>query len=345
MRFAPTEEQAAMRYALRELLADVDSPAVTRAWARGDAAPGLAVWRRLADLGVTGALVPEASGGLGLSEVELVLVLDELGYAGLPGPYVESLAVVPVLLAGRDEPGRLAAVAEGRAVATALLPPRVPRALDADRADVLVRGSTAEIALVGGSLTLESSVDGARRLFLVDGPAVVVAEGAAAGRVVDAAFDGGALGCAAQLLGVGRRLLAMAVRHAGQRRQFGRPIGAFQAVQHQLADVLLRLEFAGPLVRGAAVALRDGTPFAARDVSSAKLAAGEAANAAARTALQVHGAIGYTAEHELHLWLAKARALRSAWGTPGWHRDRVAASLATGATAPIGAVDSRTGRE
>jgi alkylation response protein AidB-like acyl-CoA dehydrogenase len=103
--------------------------------------------------------------------------------------------------------------------------------------------------------------------------------------------------------------------------QFGAPIGRFQAVKHQLADVAIGLEFSRPLLYGAAVT---GTP---RDVSAAKVACGDAAYRAARTALQVHGAIGYTEEYPLSLWLTKVRALVSAWGTPADHRARVAASL------------------
>ena len=128
--------------------------------------------------------------------------------------------------------------------------------------------------------------------------------------------------CAAQLLGAGRALLEASVSHAGQRSQFGRPIGSFQAVKHQLADVAIGLEFARPLLDAAAVTL---TP---RDVSAAKIACTGAAQRAARAALQVHGAIGYTQEHDLHLWLTKVRALAGAWGSQAAHRTRVLAALA-----------------
>jgi hypothetical protein len=103
-----------------------------------------------------------------------------------------------------------------------------------------------------------------------------------------------------------------------QRRQFGREIGSYQAIKHALADVRIALDFARPLVHGAAVALN------ARSASAAKLGAGDAAQQAMRTALQVHGAIGYTRELDLSLWLLKARALQSAWGTADWHRSRLA---------------------
>ena len=138
----------------------------------------------------------------------------------------------------------------------------------------------------------------------------------------------GALACSAQLLGAGRALLEASVRHASVRAQFGRPVGAFQAVKHKLADVAIGLEFARPLLDAAAVALADDAATAGRDISAAKVACADAAYRAARAALQVHGAIGYTAEHDLSLWLTKIRALVPAWGSQAEHRARVVAGLA-----------------
>ena len=125
----------------------------------------------------------------------------------------------------------------------------------------------------------------------------------------------------------GRALLEASVRHAAQRTQFGRPIGAFQAVKHPLADVAIGLEFAGPLLDAAAAALDGDGEHPARDVSAAKVACTDAARRAARAALQVHGAIGYTEEHDLHLWLLKVRALAGAWGSLAEHRARVMAAI------------------
>ena len=155
----------------------------------------------------------------------------------------------------------------------------------------------------------------------------VLARGPAVAGAVAGALDAGALACAAQLLGAGRALLEASVRHARQRAQFGRPVGAFQAVKHRLADVAIGLEFAGPLLDAAAAALDAGSGDAARDVSAAKVACTDAARRAARAALQVHGAIGYTEELDLHLWLLKVRALAGAWGSQAGHRARVMAAI------------------
>ena len=144
----------------------------------------------------------------------------------------------------------------------------------------------------------------------------------------------GTLASAGLLLGAGGGLLDAAVHHARTREQFGRPVGAFQAVKHALADVLIAIEFARPLLYAAAVAIGTGSPSAARDVSAARVACGDAARLAARTALQVHGAIGYTRECDVSLWLAKVRALSSAWGSQAGHRAVVLAALTEPETGP-----------
>jgi alkylation response protein AidB-like acyl-CoA dehydrogenase len=135
----------------------------------------------------------------------------------------------------------------------------------------------------------------------------------------DEAVDRAVLACAAELLGAGERVLADSVCYAKLRRQFGREIGSYQAIKHQLADVRIALDFARPLVLGAALG---EVPVAA-----AKIAAADAAYRASRTALQVHGAIGYTAEFDLSLWLTRIRALVSAWGNPAYHRAQLLALL------------------
>jgi len=142
----------------------------------------------------------------------------------------------------------------------------------------------------------------------------------------EAAVRRGALATAAQVFGAGLALLDRSTEYAKQRTQFGKPIGSFQAVKHQLADALVGLELARPLLFGAALEL--DTDTAVRDVSAAKVACTDAAHRAARVALQVHGAIGYTAEYDLALWLTKVRALVSAWGTQRLHRDQVWAAIA-----------------
>jgi len=293
MLFDLTEDQRDFRTALDDLLASARTVAAARAWADGDHAAGLAIWKRLAGLGVNGLLV---EGG---TPVDLAVAHEALGFHLAVGPWIEVAALssaYPDRVAG-GEP--LTVVAPG-----------VGFALDADVAD-LVNGTA------GARL---KSIDTTRRLFAVEKPSPVD----------DAAFDMAALACSAQLLGAGERLLADTVTYVRQREQFGRAIGSFQAVKHQLADVRIALDFARPLIYGAALSLAPGglEGRAARDVSAAKAYASDAAWKAARTALQLHGAVGYTRELDLGLWILRVRALVSAWGTPAFHRARVLESLA-----------------
>src|SRR5690606_28556134 len=158
--------------------------------------------------------------------------------------------------------------------------------------------------------------DPGRRLYAVEWQAReadVVARGPVAEQLLAGALDRGALACAAQALGVAERLLELAVAYASQREQFGRPIGSFQAVQHQLADAKVKIEYARPVVYKAAWAVATGSARRSTDVSHAKLAACEAAAFTARRALQVHGAIGYTWEQDLHLWMRRAWSLALEW--------------------------------
>ena len=143
----------------------------------------------------------------------------------------------------------------------------------------------------------------------------------------DAAFDLGAVAAAAQLVGAGAAMLDMGVRYALQREQFGVVIGSFQAIKHQLADAYVAIEFARPVISRAVWSVATAAPTRARDVSHAKYAAAGAADRAARTALQVHAGIGYTFEHDLHMWMKRSWTLASLWGTSAWHKARIATQL------------------
>lgn len=221
------------------------------------------------------------------------------------------------MLANDDQAERCAGLAAGELIATVALPPQVPRAVDADTAGLVLLAGEAGVA-EGTPGQRHASVDPSRHLYDV----------AAAGPNVQAwqadikrAYEFGVLATAAQLVGAAEALLSAAVDYAKQRTQFGRVIGSYQAIKHKLADVHIAVELARPLVYGAALSLQP------RDVSAAKVAAGEAGLLAARSALQTYGAIGFTQEHDLSLWLLKVQALRSAWGTPEVHRRRVLEAL------------------
>ena len=314
MKFIHTAEQADFARTLDQVLCATDVVAAARAWGEGNYAPGQALWDTLAEQGVPALLVPEDADGMGATATELVIAMEALGRHAVPGPWVESAAYLPRAL---SDSAALSAIAEG-APASVAVAPQVPYALDAEIADSVytVLGSTLHSASVTSTV---ASIDAARRLATVD-PGAPVASGD-----LDRAFDTAVLAAAAQVYGAGERLLTEAVAYVKQRRQFGREIGSYQAIKHQLADVRIALDFVRPLLDGAALA--DGTGTFSRDVSAAKVAANEAAYLSSRVALQVHGAIGYTAELDLSLWLLKVRALLGAWGTTTFHRERVLAAL------------------
>jgi alkylation response protein AidB-like acyl-CoA dehydrogenase len=313
MRFELTDEQRAFGAALDGLLSSADTAGVARAWAEGDHAPGLKLWDRLAEQGLL-MLATEAT------PVEVCVGFEALGRFAVPGPWIESAAYLPVAL-GHEVEG----------IATVAAPPHAPYALDADVADAvyLADGPDAP-ALVPreGCSTDEAirSVDRTRRLFDVAGSRGSAAGGLAP-RPAAPAFELAALATAAQLLGLGERVLADTVTYAKQRRQFGREIGSYQAIKHQLADVRIALDFARPLVFGAALSVAEPGETTPRAVSAAKVMCADAAYLASRTGLQVHGAIGYTSEFDLSIWIAKIRALVTAWGTPAFHRARILESL------------------
>ncbi|OBF16492.1 acyl-CoA dehydrogenase family protein [Mycobacterium sp. ACS4331] len=316
MKFDTDEQQRDFAASIDAALGAGDLPAAVRAWADGDTGPGRKVWSTLADLGVTALNVAEEHDGIGASPVDLVVACERLGYWCVPGPVTESVAVAPILLSA-DE--RSAALAAGELVATVSAPTQ-PRAVNADFAG-LVLVAEAQQVREGSAGEAHASVDPSRTLF------DVTAAGEGWDADVTLASEFGALAVAAQLVGAGQALLDASVEYAKQRTQFGRVIGSYQAIKHKLADVHIALELARPLVYGAALSLAGRTPDTARDVSAAKVAAADAGLLAARSALQTHGAIGFTQEHDLGLLLLRVQALRSAWGTPTAHRRRLLEAL------------------
>jgi alkylation response protein AidB-like acyl-CoA dehydrogenase len=305
MKFSFGDDQLALRDATRDLLERECAPADVRAaWTNPTGrVPGL--WDHLVAMGVVGMLAPETAGGLGLTFVDLVLVLEETGRHAVPEPIVETAAwAVP--LVGRTD----LTVAAGE--------PWVPWA---DSADVIFtaagRFERADVDLVA-----RPSVDGARRLFEVYGtPAAADASD------MVAAYDRGVCGIAAQQCGLADRMLEMTVDYVRDRRQFGVPVGSFQAVKHHLANARIALEFARPLVYRAAASIAAGDPDVSVHVSMAKTKADAAAHLSGRAALQCHGAIGYTTEYDLHLYLKRSWALARSWGDTNFHHGRVARAI------------------
>lgn len=337
MQFAFTEDQRLLQRAARDVLAGACTPQrVREAWENATGrVDGL--WATLAELGLLGVTAPEEAGGLGLSELELVLILEESGRVALPEPFLETAAVgVPLLReVGESAHALLAAAVSGDQTLTVGLASE-PHVVAAAEADVLLLEAADgwhALRREDVSVQPQRSVDRSRRLATVSWtptPATLLWGGEAATAATARARDRGALAAAAQLLGLAERMIATTIEYAGVRTQFGKPIGSFQAVKHHLVDAHLALEFARPAVYRAAHTVAHDGPDRALHVSIAKALASDAGQLAARKALQVHGAIGYTTECDLHLWMKRAWALAATWGDTHWHRDRVACRLLDG---------------
>jgi alkylation response protein AidB-like acyl-CoA dehydrogenase len=333
MTYTFTVEQEDMRRTARDFLARSCTPAHVRAAWEPDADRDRSRWRQLAELGFLSINVPVEHGGLGLRDAELIVLLEEAGYAGLPEPLLETAAVVvPVLRDHGTLEQRelwLPRIAAGDAVATAQLMGAAvaPYGMVADLA-LLEREDG--LHLVAGDVLHHEpapSMDGSRHT-------AALSAGVGAVRLPDAARQDarsrGAAAAAAVLNGVSRRLLDMSVAYAKEREQFGRPIGSFQAVKHLLAEVALEVETARPSAWYALTAVADGLADAAVSSSAAKAAANAAASTASYHTLQVHGGIGFTWEHDLHLWLKRGKALEESYGSSRHHHrvlgDAVVAS-------------------
>ncbi len=280
----------------------------------GDPAAGRdTAWGKLRAVGAVGTLVPEDRGGLGLDENALVPLLDEIGYSGLAVPAVETIAVAAPLLA--SVPETFIAVRAS---------PAEPIAFAEDASHVVLLN---ELRLYEqAELILEPcpSVDRTRPLARL---AQTPTGGLPLNGDADVAWRRGVLGTAAVLTGLARRMLDMTVRYVQRREQFGVPVGSFQAVKHALADALVAVEFARPLVLAAGWAQATQSPDAAVLTSAAKARASDVARRVARTAIQCHGAMGYTTEYELHVFAKRAWALAPAWGDAARHRALIAEQL------------------
>ena len=341
MYFAFDDDQTALRDAVAGFLEKrAGRPLLEQAWSDPAAADVWQVWTDLAGMGVQGLMAPEAAGGSGLDDVTMALVLAEAGRAALPLPLAETAAVgVPILVAAGDPARTVTDLAAG-AVLTAQWGAGGP-APAVSRAEWFLVGDGSGAALYRrDEVEIEpvSSVDRTRDVGWVRAAGPGIPLGPAAGAAL---LDRGALAAAAVLVGLGRALVEMTVGYVSERRQFGVPVGSFQAVKHQLADAAMHVEFAAPTVWAAAwEAGRDpGGAAPTRAVSLAKAMASDAAERAARTALQCHGAMGYTDDYHLHMWLKRVWCLSAAYGSARWHRARLGEELGVGrptAAPPVG---------
>lgn len=322
MEFAFTDDQLAINDAAREMLVETCTTASMRAMLKGGRAIDEDRWRTICEMGLLGLLAPEAAGGMGMGLTDFIGIAEAAGYVGLPEPLVELAGItVPLLGTLADNRGLLDSAMGGNAIA--LGHPANRLVANADSAVALLLGDGDDLHLVERvdvQLERQESFDPFRRLYAVHwSPSAATLVGKGWGDTAER----GALLAAAQMIGLAQRCIDISVAYAKDRSQFGKPIGSYQAVKHLIATAQVKIEFARPVVHAAAAELPLGSLAARARVAHAKIAAGAAADCAARAAVQVHGAMGMTWEVDVHFFLKRITALNQAWGTPHQHRNTV----------------------
>jgi len=317
--FELNDDQQALRDAARELLDGRSTSAQVRAYADSGAAYDAELWKSMLDQGWTGIAVAESDGGVGLGWVEVAVLLEAVGAHVAPAPILQQIVALDAL-AGTVYAEPLLSGDTVACVAASGAREVVPYAPAASVA-VCVRGD--ELVVIEPSSTREPAMDITREVGWLDplsSSPIAVLGGADA---VRAFVDRGATAYAAELLGGAQRLLDMSVEYAKDRVQFDKPIGSFQAVKHRCADMLVDVEGMRSAVYYAAWCIAAGHPDASVAASTAKAWCSDASKRVAASALQVHGGIGFTWEHDVHLFLKRAQLDQMAFGDAVRHRTRL----------------------
>ena len=370
MYFDLTDEQEAIRSTAHDFLASRFKSERMRAIAGSEDGTDESGWTEMAELGWAGLALPEEWGGQGLGIVDLAVLFEEMGYALAPSPLFSNTVVGLALAGGGSDEQKerwLRPLAEGAARGTQAMvdagstgtPGAYPMKDEADGDGVVLNGKKQLVAdAAGAAFFLVATADGRRHIVPADADGVSVTPEISIDttrRLSTVSFEGvrvpadqtlpgqgadfqrvyllGAVALAAESTGVAQRTLEMAVAYAKDREQFGRPIGAYQAVSHRCAQMLLETENSRSAVYGAAWAA-DADPGALPlSASMAKAYASDAGWRVPDASIQVHGGIGFTWEHDLHFFLKRGRANASMYGDARWHREQVAKKVLAPAAA------------
>ncbi|MFI5057300.1 MAG: acyl-CoA dehydrogenase family protein [Candidatus Acidiferrales bacterium] len=353
MQFGLSASQKMLKDSARKFFAGECPIAEVRRLMETDTAHDPALWSKLAEQGYTGIIFPEEYGGVGLGKVELILLMEEAGRALLPGPFFSTVALAGAVLdaiATADQKKKyLAPICQGKALSTVAVlessaswdlsevrmsAPNellsgeklfVPDAGVAGTIIVVARNGVfiVDTKAPGVVISPMSGMDLTRKLYSVrfhNTPAEMLGESSALSRALDVATAA----LAAEMVGGMQRTLDITVEYAKTRKQFGKPIGTFQAVQHQCADMYLETESARSAAYYAAWALEENVPDAATAVSIAKMYASDASRTVGNRGIQIHGGMGFTWENDLHLYYRRAKASETAFGDATFHRERIA---------------------
>ena len=350
MQFGLSESQKILKDNARKFFS-VECPiGEVRRMMETDTAYDAALWSKMAEQGFTGIVFPEEFSGLGVGTVELILLMEEMGYALLPGPFFSTVALAGTLLdacgSAEQKKKYLEPICSGQARSTVamLLEPNDPQSRitigsgkisgrklfvpDAAVADTILVVTSSGVFVVeskapGLTVTQMKGMDLTRKLYSVEfnnTPAERLANVTGWTRSLDLATAA----LVAEMVGGMQRTLDITVQYAKTRKQFGKPIGSFQAVQHQCADMYLETESSRSAAYYAAWALQENAPDASVAVSIAKMYASDACRNVGNHGIQVHGGMGFTWENDLHLYYRRAKASETMLGDATHHRERIA---------------------
>ena len=353
MQFGLSESQHILKDTARKFFAGECPIATARKLMDTDTAYDAALWSKLAEQGFTGITVPEEYGGMGLGTVELILLMEEAGYALLPGPLFSTIALAAPLIDALGTAAQkrkyLGGIAAGQARSTVALvesdgswdPSHLELSVTGDHltgtklfvTDAAV-ASFIVVAAQNGVFVVEKNAPGmsiepmkgmdlTRKIYSV-GLRSTPAEKLGGPGELGRALDIGTAALAAEMTGGMQRVLETTVAYAKTRKQFGKPIGIFQAVQHLCADMYLETESSRSAAYYASWALQENAPDAAKAVSIAKMYASDAGRTVGNRGIQVHGGMGFTWENDLHLYYRRAKASETMLGDATFHRERIA---------------------
>jgi alkylation response protein AidB-like acyl-CoA dehydrogenase len=371
MQFGLSESQEFLKDSARKFFAGECPSAEMRRLMETGTAYDAALWSKLTDQGYTGIIFPEAYGGVGLGKVELMLLMEEAGRALLPGPFFSTVVLAGSVLDAVASPAHkqkyLAPICRGEARSTvAILEANAswnPRDIQLTAANGKLTGekyfvsdaAVADFVFVvarngvfivnskapGLKISPMTAMDLTRKLYVVEFHNTPAEEiGATAN--LERAFDVATAALAAELVGGMQRTLEITVEYAKTRKQFGKPIGTFQAVQHQCADMYLETESSRSAVYYAGWALEENSPDASTAVSIAKMYASDAARTVGNRGIQIHGGMGFTWENDVHLYYRRAKGSETAFGDATFHRERIATKVIDSVVVNAGTVTAKT---
>jgi alkylation response protein AidB-like acyl-CoA dehydrogenase len=360
MQFGLSESQQILKDTARKFFAGECPIAAVRKLIETDSAFDAELWSKLAGQGFTGIITPEEHGGMGLGKVELILLMEEAGYALLPGPFFSTVALAAPVIDALASPGQkkkyLEPIAAGRARSSLALVEAdgswetaglqlsaagdklsgtklfVSDAAIADFIIVAARNGVFAVEAKAPGLRIEpmKGMDLSRKIYSVEFRNTP-AEKLDGDGSLDSALDVATAALCAEMVGGMQRTLETTVAYAKTRKQFGKPIGIFQAVQHLCADMYLETESSRSAAYYAAWALEENAADAASAVSVAKMYASDASRTVGNRGIQVHGGMGFTWENDLHLYYRRAKASETMLGDATFHRERIARLVIDGA--------------